>query len=232
MSPVLIFVLIAAVIIAVAIYGNIQAKKRREALVAWATAHGLTFSVDNEYGVDIQFPDFDCLSQGSDRYAYNIMRGALQGRETQAFDYHYETYSTDSKGRRETHHHRLSAVIVSSSVLLQPLFIRPEGFLDRVGEFFGFEDINFESAEFSRRFYVKAPDRKWAYDVIHARTMEFLLAVPPMTLKFGPHHVIAYTGSTFDAAGFQQAFDVAAGILDRLPEYVIQQQGGARGGKG
>ena len=55
---------------------------------------------------------------------------------------------------------------------------------------------------------------------------EKVLAAPPMTLKFGPHRVIAYTGSPFDAAGFQQAFDVAAGILDRLPPYVIEQQGG------
>ena len=226
MSPVLIFVVIAAVIVGLAIAGSIQAKKRREALAAWAGAHGMTFSADNEYGLDSRFPDFDCLCQGSDRYAYNRMRGSLQGRETLAFDYHYETYSTDSKGRRETNHHHLSAVIVSSAVPLKPLFIRPEGFLDRVGEFFGFDDINFESAEFSRRFYVKAPDRKWAYDVIHARTMEFLMASPSMSLRFGASHVIAYTGSTFDATGFQQALGVATGILDRLPDYVIQQQGG------
>jgi len=232
MSPVLLFVAVAAVIVALAIYGNIQARKRREALAAWAAGYGLTFSAGNEYGLDTQFPDFDCLCQGSNRYTYNCMRGALQGRKTMAFDYHYETYSTDSKGRRETNHHHLSAVIVSSSVPLKPLFIRPEGFLDRVGEFLGFEDINFESAEFSRRFYVKAPDRKWAYDVIHARTMEFLLASPPLSLKFGPRHVIAYTGSTFDTEGFQSAFDVAAGILDRLPEYVVEQQGGVPVGKG
>lgn len=95
-----------------------------------------------------------------------------------------------------------------------------------MGEFFGFEPIQFESAEFNRRFHVKAPDRKWAYDVIHARTMEFLMASPPLSLKFGPRQAIAYTGSTLDAAGFQQAFDAAAGILDRLPDYVRQQQGG------
>ena len=44
------------------------------------------------------------------------------------------------------------------------------------GEFFGHDDIDFESAEFSRNFYVKSSDRKWAFDILHARAMEFLLA--------------------------------------------------------
>lgn len=226
MSPVILIVAVVALFVAIAVFSNIQARKRREALQAWAAARGLTFSEERVYGLDEQYPDFDCLAQGSNRYAYNTMAGALQGRRAQAFDYHYETHSTDSKGHRQTHHHHFSAVILESSVPLKPLFIRPEGVLDHMASFFGFDDINFESAEFSRRFYVKAPDRKWAYDVIHARTMEFLLASPPMTLRFAPRHVIAYTGATFDPAGFEQATAVPAGVLDRLPEYVVQQQGG------
>jgi hypothetical protein len=152
------------------------------------------------------------------------MEGEWASRPFRAFDYHYEIHSTNSEGGRRTEHHHFSAAIVESAVLLKPLLIRPEGFMDKVAEFFGFEDINFESAEFSRKFYVKAEDKRWAYDVIHPRVMEFLLAAPRFPIQFGPDCVIAYRGSTFSTLDFESAAGVIGGILDRLPEYLVKQQ--------
>ena len=40
----------------------------------------------------------------------------------------------------------------------------------------------FESAEFSRRFHVSSPDKRFAYDVIDPRMMEFLLRGDPPTV--------------------------------------------------
>jgi hypothetical protein len=115
-------------------------------------------------------------------------------------------------------------VILASDVALLPLTIRPEGFLDKVGEFFGFDDIDFESAEFSRRFHVSAGDRKWAFDVLHARAIEFLLASPVFTIVLDRGAVCAYRSSTFRVEEFRQAAEVAAGLLDRLPEYVLRER--------
>jgi hypothetical protein len=50
---------------------------------------------------------------------------------------------------------------------------------DRIAGVFGFDDIDFESEEFSRKFHVKSRDKKFAYDVCHSRMMEFLLATKP-----------------------------------------------------
>ncbi len=136
------------------------------------------------------------------------MHGTWQGYRILGFDYHYQTYSY-SKNGRQTHHHYFSAAILQSPVPLKPLFIRPEGFLDRVAEFLGFDDIDFESLEFSRRFYVKSPDRRWAYDVIHQRTMEFLLASPPFTVQFDRASVIVYRDRIFSPAEFEAAAEVA-----------------------
>ena len=93
-----------------------------------------------------------------------------------------------------------------------------------VKAFFGFDDINFESAEFSRRFFVQAPDKRWAYDVIHPRTMEFLLAQPMSLLQFDAAAVIAWRGNTLGPAEFEQLIETARGVLDRLPPYLVQQQ--------
>ena len=221
-----VFVPLIAGFIALAVWNYRQKRKRIKALEELAKVRRLLFDPSERHGVDDEYPQFSCLARGEDRYAFNCLSGDWEKRELFAFDYHYETYSTDSKGRRQTHHHYFSAVIVTSDVPLKPLFLRPESFLDRVGEFFGFDDIDFESAEFSRRFYVKSPDRRWAYDVLHQRTMEFLLHSPNFYIEFGPRGVIAYRHATFAVAEFEAAAEVASGILNCLPEYLVKQQTG------
>ncbi len=221
---VVLVVLGVALVIAVAVFAHLAEKKRKAALAAWAARHGLVFSEARDSGMDDRYPEFDCLHEGSRRYAFNIMRGRWMDRGLIAFDYHYETHSTNSKGQRQTHHHYFSAAIIDPDFVLKPLFIRPEGFFDKVKAAFGYDDIDFESAEFSKRFYVKSPDRKWAYDVIHARTMEYLLAAPRHSLEFDDRSIIVWNKGRWSSGQFAAAAGVVHGVLDRLPDYVLEQQ--------
>jgi hypothetical protein len=219
-----IFLLVGLAAIAFFIYQWYANAQRRQELLAWGLARGLTFDPSERDGFDSQFAAFECLQKGENQYAHNILEGDWHGRKILAFDYHYETESHDSKGGTTHESHEFSAVILFSPTPLEPLAIRPEGFFDKVTEFFGKEDINFESAEFSRKFYVTAPDKKWAYDVLHQRTMEFLLGSPVFNIQFTWNCAIAYDDSTFDSKDFQAAAEVLQGILDRLPDYLVQQQ--------
>ena len=227
-EPIFLFILFAILIIVIAVFAGIQAAKRRKELEAWARSTGLSFDSGYDYAMDERYSAFSVLKNGSSRYAYNIMEGVLNNRGVCAFDYHYETYSNDSKGRRQTHHHYFSAVIVDTQLPLKPLFIREEGFFDKIGEFFGFDDIDFESAEFSRKFCVKAPDRKWAYDVLHQETMEFLLNSPRYTLDFQGSCVLACHSSTFSVSEFAAAIGVIEGIITRLPRSLLEEMKGVR----
>ena len=199
---------------------NSEAKRRR-ALFAWAFVNKLDFSAGRDHRLDSRFPRFDCLREGHNRYGYNVMQGSWRGRPMVGFDYHYETYSRDSKGRRTTSHYHFSAVVVTSEVELKPLIVRPEGALDKVAAFFGLDDIDFESAEFSRKFYVKSPDRRWAYDVIHPRTMEFLLAAPRFTIEMVGREVIAYRATRF--AGPEEIAKAHLFFASELSSYVTGQ---------
>ncbi len=223
--PILIFIVVAALIVVGAIYSWINAKKRREALAAWAASKGLSFSEGRDGGYEYSFPEFKVLKAGeSDRYAYNIISGSYRNRELRAFDYHYITTSTDDKGNRTTTHHTFSAVIIASTIPLKPLHIRPEGFFDKIGAVFGFEDINFESAEFSRKYKVTAPDRKWAYDVLHARAIEYLLKLPPFSMQLDSRNVIFWNNKNWDVPQFESAMNIVNDLLEMLPEYVKEQQ--------
>ena len=214
---------IVGLVIGLAVFGAYMSAKRRKELMAWAQSNGLRYTQGKRRGVDSQFTEFKCLRKGKNRYAYNVMEGEWSERPIMAFDYHYETESSNSKGRRQRHHHRFSAVILGNYFPLKPLFIRPEGFFEKVTEFLGFDDIDFESAEFSRKFFVKAGDRRWAFDVIHARTMQFLLDMPKFTIQFDPAQVIAYRSSTFNVSDFVAAAGVIQGMLDGFPDYLVKQ---------
>lgn len=220
----LIFGGFVVLVIVLAVMGMMQERKRREELSNWAGRHGLRFSSDRRRDLESRFPDFHPLGQGSNRYAYNVVTGDWGGREILAFDYHYETYSTDSKGRRTTSHHYFSAVIVRTKFPVQPLLIRNRSFFDSIASFFGFADISLESDEFNRAFTVKAPNRRWAYDVLHTRAMQFLLDSPRFSIEFDHRHGIAWRSRRFKPQEFEHAVTVIEGLLERLPEYVREQQ--------
>ena len=206
-------------VVGLVIYGLYASAKRRKALAAWAHGKGLSFDAAKDRGMDNRFGDLKCLRRGHSRYAHNIMRGQWAGRGLCAFDYHYATGS----GKNRSDHH-FSAVIATADLPLKPLFIRPEGFFDKVTEFFGWDDIDFESAEFSRKFYVTSPDRRWAFDVIHQRMMDYLMSGPGYTIQFDSQHVIANQSKRYSPAEFEAAAEFICGMLDRLPDYLIEQQ--------
>jgi hypothetical protein len=153
----LVMVVVAIAVVASIAIGIYAASKRRKDLAEWALRNGLTFIAEKNRNFDSRYPGFSCLQKGDSRYACNIMTGGIAGRVFLGCDYHYATGSGKSR-----HHHNFSLVIVNSPILLEPLLIRPENLADKLVALAGFDDINFESAEFSRKFYVKAPDKKWA----------------------------------------------------------------------
>jgi hypothetical protein len=222
-----IFVGFLALIVIGAIYAHRQAARRRNELTALAVRLGWTFRSENDRTLAEQLGAPRCLQQGSNRYAYNVLEGRYHERTIRAFDYHYETYSTDSKGNRQTNHHRFSVAVLETGLPLKPLLIRPEGFFDRIGEFFGMDDIDFESNQFSREFHVTSPDRRWAFDVIHQATMEFLLEAPRFTVELHGPRVLVYRGGHFQPAEFETAIRLANGIIDRLPNYLLTEWKGA-----
>ena len=220
------FILIIVGIIAIIIVGVVLQRKksegRKKELAGWAFSKGLNFSPARDAGINNRY-SFKCLQRGENRYGYNIVEGNIGNRPACAFDYHYETHHTDSKGNRQTQHHYFSAIVVDANLPLKPLFIRNERLFDKLAEFIGFDDIDFESAEFSKKFYVKSPDKKWAYDVLHQATMEFMLSAPRFDIEFGGRQVIAYRNNTFKAVEFEEALNLVNGILDRLPESLIRE---------
>ena len=218
---ILIFILFAGLVVAAIIYGAIAARKRREALAALAQRLGLSYRADNDHSLADRFDFLDALARGSNRYAFNILSGVFQGREVLIFDYHYETHSTDSKGHQQTHHHYFSFFILMLPQNFPELRITREGLFSKIAQAFGYDDIDLESAEFSRAFCVRSKDKKFAYDVCHAQMMEYLLANRDLSIEIEGSALALAFNKQLSTEEIESNLRRLLEIRSRLPEYLF-----------
>jgi hypothetical protein len=104
-------------------------------------------------------------------YARNTFSGRYRGHRVIAGDLHL-SYRRD-----------FGVFLLTLPRPLPHLLISPEGATAAINPNLEYEDVSFESAEFSRLFRVRADDKKFAYDVCHPRMIEFLLANRRLTVQ-------------------------------------------------
>jgi len=181
---VIVIIIVIALVAVAGYYSWLAEKKRQEGLAALAQELGLRFDPGVDHDHDDEYAQFEIFRRGHSRAARNTLHGSIklfdQDCQMVAGDFRYKVTSGSGKNRSTTTY-RFSYLIVHPPWHTPSLLIRPEGVFDKIKGAFGFDDIDFESAEFSRKFFVKSSDKRFAYDVLHPRMMEFLLAErPPM----------------------------------------------------
>ena len=217
----LLFALGVVLVIALGIYGGIQARKRREDLLALSQRLGLRFDADKDYALAKQFSFLKEFSSGSNRYATNILSGLYQQEQVIVFDYHYETQSTDGNGHTSTTDHWFSFLLLKLPGAFPELIIRREGLLTRIAEAFGYQAIKFESAEFSNSFCVRSPDKKFAYDVCNAQMIEYLLANRDLSIEIENQVVALAFNNRLSAEQIEFDLRRLIEIRGRLPQYLF-----------
>jgi hypothetical protein len=177
---VLVIVLLVAAL-SVVMYLSHKARQARRNDLA-ALADELKMSFDPEYRRDFaqHYRHFELFRRGDARRAYNTLAGTFEiaRRPFRAFlgDYTYQVTSGSGDDRSTTTYNVSYIILHTPYEGLPSLTVRPETFGDKIAGAVGFEDIDFESAQFSREFFVKSSDKRFAYDVITPRMMEFLMA--------------------------------------------------------
>jgi hypothetical protein len=225
---ILVFCALAALVVIGVIYGHLGEKKRREALAALASNLGWSFDPSKDPTHDERYSQFEVFRRGHSRAAYNTLGGSLtiDGRTfgATAGDFTYKVTSSNGKTTTTTTYN-FSYLIVRPPFPRTPdLLLRREGFLDKLKGVLGFDDIDFESAEFSRRFYVKSTDKRFAYDVIHPRMMEFLLESEPPVVDLERGACCVTDGSRrWEAEHFRQRIAWAERFFDLWPDHLTRK---------
>ena len=165
------FFIVVVVLIIISFHAE---KKRRERIRLFAVQRGYRFFPGKDRDFARTFQEFRCLQQGSSRFAQYRMDGEWNGMNMRICEYHYQVTHGSGKNR-STHHYWSTLLMLQPDFYLKPLTIRREGVFDKMKGAFGWDDIDFSSAEFSRNFYVTSPDRDWAFAVVQPRTMDLLM---------------------------------------------------------
>lgn len=202
----------------IAWYGWYRAKQRRELLHAFAASNGWTWTARDDSWT--RAFDGSPFGTGDDRKALNVLQGSFRDRAMVAFDYSYETHSTDSEGRTTTQVHRYAVCALRLPAPMPRVELVPEGLLGRVGTMLGMQDIELESEDFNRRYRVRADEPKRAYDVLPARTMEALLARPALHLRLAGADAVCWEDGSHSPAELLQRLDALDTVLAGVPPYV------------
>jgi hypothetical protein len=195
-----------------------QAKKRRELFQGFAQSQGWTWTARDDSWVD-RFPGTP-FQEGDHKKALNVLQGQFRGRALVAFDYSYQTHSTDSKGNRQTTTHRYALCAIGVAAYLPRLELVPESVFGRLGTALGMQDIELESEDFNRRYRVRCANPKFAYDVLPPRTMQALLAREALHLRLEGSDALCWEDGRHSPAQLLARLDALTTLLDGIPEFV------------
>jgi hypothetical protein len=221
------FVVIAAILtlIVVGIYFGWKAQQARlAAMQALADELGLRFLRGDDDEHDERYAQFAIFRRGHSRAAENSLTGSLElfGRacHVHAGDFRYEEDKSDRKG---TTTYRFSYLIVHPPWPSPSLLVRREGLFDKLKGAFGFDDIDFESAEFSRKYFVQSSDKRFAYDVLHPRMMEFLLAEDPLVIDIeGGALCISDGRNRWEPDDYRRQIDFVRRFSELWPRHLVK----------
>jgi hypothetical protein len=169
------FGVVLLILIAAVIVKQIRAQKRTDALRTVAQEIGFYFG-GNDWGDQSQVPQtgMALFKRGGGGRFKNIMTGTSAGFKTSLFDY---SFSVGGGKSRRTFTQTVAAF--SQDLSLSPFEMRPEDFLDRIGDAFVHKDIDFEShSEFSRRYLLRGPEQDNMRQLFTPALRTFLEGLP------------------------------------------------------
>jgi hypothetical protein len=177
------------VLIAALFYvGYLRDKKRTEDLQRVAKELGFDFFPEYPELFAV-LARFHLFSQGHGKQIKNVLRGEARGLTAEIFDYRYTT-----GGGKSSATWRQTAICFHLDGRPLPAFsLRPESVFDRIGAWFGAQDINFEDhPAFSKMYLLQGPDEQAIRDLFADPVLAFYEGRPGLNTEGGGSRLLFY----------------------------------------
>jgi uncharacterized protein DUF3137 len=223
----LVFVVVMVVILAIRSY---LTRNRGGGMAAFAKQHGLKYSPGGE-PFDVREYGFPIFQKGEGRRFENSLWGKWHGLPVKGGDYSFLKKSVDSEGRPEVWQTSFSVALTHLNCVVPYVSISRENLLKRIGKHvftdLFLQDIDFESEEFNRVFVVKSKDREFAFKLIDAQMMQYLLGTGG---RFGIEvmgsHLLVFC-DRLNPTKLAPLFDTVKAVRDHIPKLVWTEYGSA-----
>jgi hypothetical protein len=171
-------------------YWSYQARKRRgEALQQLANEMRWTFSPQGDDTLRTTFGAFKLFSTGHSKRLDNVLRGTAQETSAAFFDYQYTTGAGKS---RHTSRHTVLWLGLGGRPLPH-FFLRPEHLFDKMADWMGYKDIDFENyPEFSKRYLLRGENEHEIRRLFGPRLIELLEKESGLCMEGDAGNLILY----------------------------------------
>jgi hypothetical protein len=213
-------IIVVVVVAAIAYFNYWRNKKRREAFQAWAAKRGFSYTAEDNSVIG-RF-DGTPFGQGDHRRAKNVVIGKYNDRPALAFDYSYQTHSTDSEGHRTTETHDFGIIAIGLPCSVPTLQVTREGVFQKLGRAVGIHDIELENEDFNRKFKVASKDKKFAYDVLHPRMMQLLLDSNGPAWRIAQSDLMCWDQGKNSLEIVETQLGFLTSVADQVPRFVWQ----------
>lgn len=169
-SPMFLFIpAFIGLVIWLVIWSIRQEKKRRETLRVFAEGNGFEFLEKAADPQALGLPMIGLFKAGHSRHTSNILSGAFEGSAVRVFDYRYTTGS----GKNSSTHHQTVVAVETGGALLPSFTLARENFFHKIGQAFGYQDIDFDDfPEFSKKYLLRGEDEEAIRDLFDVRIID------------------------------------------------------------
>jgi hypothetical protein len=144
-------------------------KKRTEALRVFAGSNGFTFEKKADSPWDVGLPEIELFGRGHSKRMTNVMAGEVDGSGVRVLDYRYTTGS----GKNSSTWHQTVVAVATGGAVLPDFTLAREHFFHKIGQAFGYQDIDFDAfPEFSKKYLLRGSDEGAIRGVFDARVID------------------------------------------------------------
>ena len=195
---------------------SLAAHRRKQAMEWLAEELELRYRPDRDPKMGRRFRFVEPLNRGENWYARHTFSGSYRGHRVIAGDFH-----CDVPGFFLVRHRACSLFLLLLPGAVPKLTIGGKESTFGSDRKLKYDDVNFESYEFSRRFRVRAADKKFAHDVCHAALIRYLLANDDLSVQL-EHVVLALVFNRRLSPGLiEHNLDRLVEIRRLLPGYLF-----------
>jgi hypothetical protein len=217
MQVLIIISLIVAIVVITAIIGRYLHRKRQQQMFELAPSLGFAFDPEPS-DLESRYTGIWPMDAGRFHTSFNLLSGVTDRPTTIHWEIFDHRYTTGSGKNKRTHRMTIVAATVPRFSFPR-LTMRPEGFFDKLAAMIGYDDIDFPSDEFSRRYHVKCEDRKFAYDLLTPRVIEYLLAGPPRHWQLHGPRMVLVSSRPASPQDIRDMMSLIQGLIERIGQH-------------
>ena len=169
-GPILAVVAVLALIAGIVMLSYRMERKRTEALAAACQGMGLTFEPEGDLASLQAQGDLPLYNHGHSKKLKNVMSGQIRDRDVRIFDYQYTT----GGGKNSHTWMQTVALFPRAGERLPEFLLAPENIFHKIGQVFGYQDIDFDtSPDFSAHYLLRGPDEMAIRSAFSADALAF-----------------------------------------------------------